>query len=148
MTTRADVVLTALTQMNVRWQHQARLPGIACDCIGLLLIVGLQLGIPEARAAWDDPDLKGYAVSPDPVILLAACDRYLDRVPHSEMGLGDIPAMRFGRFPQHFGIISRVDPFYMVHSSSSTRRVVEHCIDDQVWRPRINRVYRFRGLSA
>lgn len=143
--TRSDVALAAQRRVGTRWRHQGRKDGVALDCIGLLLVVALEQGIPEARAAWNDPDLKGYGREPDPVILLAACDRYLDRV-DGPMLLGDIPVMKFETEPQHFGIITRVDPYYITHTYSTVKKVAEHNLNAE-WLSRIVRVYRFRGLT-
>jgi hypothetical protein len=98
--------------------------------------------------------LRSYDRQPDPESLYAACDRYLDRVADNAFTLGDILVMKMphperptNNDPQHFGIVSRVYPYpYMVHALAGSRKVAENRIDD-LWRSRIVRVYRFRGLT-
>lgn len=145
--TRADIVAAARSQLEVGWMHQGRLADVALDCIGLLLVTALQVGVAEARMAINDPVLKSYDRSPEPVSLIATCDRYLDPITQGEMTLGDIPVFRFKRHPQHFAIISELKPLSMVHALRGTGRVAEHRIDD-LWRSRIVRVYRFRGIDG
>jgi hypothetical protein len=78
--------------------------------------------------------------------LLAGVDRHLERIKASEITLADIVLMRFRADPQHFALISRTDPYYIIHASSSTGEVVENRLDD-LWRSRIVRAYRYRGIE-
>lgn len=140
MTTRADIVAEARTWLGTRWQHQASQRGIGSDCIGLVVGVGRELGIPEAYAFAQDLEVKGYGREPDPRMLLAACSRYLD--PCRNPVPGDILLFRFKTEPQHFALISAPD--YMIHAFANARRVVENRIDD-AWR--IVRAYSYRGIA-
>jgi hypothetical protein len=54
--------------------------------------------------------------------------------------------MRFNADPQHFGFLSGSEPDYLIHAYAGARRVVEHSID-AVWRGRILRAYRLRGVQ-
>lgn len=105
-----------------------------------------------AEIAGLDPDVSsefdGYGRQPDPAMLRRAVNRYLD--PASKPGLGDIYMMFFEEEPQHFAIISRENPIYIIHSLASKHRgggrVVEHRLDDS-WRSRIVSAHRFRGVA-
>ncbi len=146
MTRREEIAEEARAWLGTRWQHQASLKGIGCDCIGLVVGVGRALGIPAALEFDRSPRFKGYGRQPDPVMLLTGCDDLLERIPLSATDVGDVLVMRFEKEPQHFGIVSGLDPPYMVHALAQARKVVEHRID-AVWMTRVLRAYRFRGLG-
>lgn len=147
MTTPTDVIIVARTWVKTPWQHQARCKGVGTDCIGLIGGVGLECGLPEAKSWVEDQSLKGYGLTPDPDMLIAACDKYLVRVEDmTTVQLADILVMRIKRAPQHFAFVSELDPMYMVHAYASVPAVAENRVD-VVWRSRILRIYRFPGLT-
>jgi NlpC/P60 family putative phage cell wall peptidase len=137
------VVAEALTWVGTPYQHQASTKGLATDCIGLIVGVARALGIKEASAYDAAGDVRGYGRQPDPVALLAAADRYLQRIDMREAGAGDIYLIRFELDPMHFAIISEVNPIYIIHALAPRGKVVEHRVD-AVWRARIMRAYRYR----
>lgn len=145
MVSRAQVVAEARTWIGTRWLHQASLKGVGCDCIGLVAGVARELGISGAAEFFATPALRSYGRSPEP-LLIAACDALLDAVPISDAEPGDVLVMKFETEPQHFGILSALDPPYMLHALAHARRVTEHRID-KVWGTRIVRAYRFRGVT-
>ena len=59
MPTSADVVTAARGQIGVPWMHQARLPGVALDCAGLVrLSVGGRVDDPRGTSAQDLGELE------------------------------------------------------------------------------------------
>ncbi len=146
MTTRGDVVTEARSWIGTRWLHQAALKGVGCDCIGLVAGVARELGIAEAALFFADPAMRSYGRAPEPR-LIAACDALLDPIDFGHAEPGDVLVLKFEAEPQHFGILSGIDPPYMIHALANARKVTEHRID-KVWRSRIVRVYRFRGVVA
>jgi hypothetical protein len=144
VTTRADVVATVRGLLDTPYRHGGRLPGIGIDCLGIAVVSALILCIPEAKAFSADAEFAGYSRQPDPAKLFAACDRYLDRIQAPE--LAALAVMRFEREPQHFGVISSLEPLRMIHAYQQVGRVAEHGIDVK-WKRRILRYYRFRGLE-
>jgi uncharacterized protein YijF (DUF1287 family) len=146
MTTRAEIIAAARSQIGVRYQHQAALKDVACNCVGLLVIVAGICAIPEAAAFENDIRFKGYGMPPNPRLLVLGLDTYLDRIPPAVALTGDIVLGRIEREPQHLGILSSVDPPYVIHAHNSVGHVAENRIDAN-WRGRLLRVYRFRGLE-
>lgn len=140
---RELIVNEARDWLETRWQHQASLKGVACDCIGLITGVARELGIKEA-AQWDGDPRHGYGRQPEPGTLLAACADYLQPIQMNKVGLGDILLMRFRQDPQHFAIVSALGPMYIIHAYAQARRVVENRVD-ALWQSRIVRAYRFRA---
>jgi len=143
MTTRAQIVAEARTWIGTRYQHQGALKGIGCDCIGLVAGAAFAAGLPSAEAFARDTRWRGYGRAPDPIMLLKACAEYFD--PIAAPDVGDVLVMSFVGEPQHFALLSGVD--YIIHSYAQARRVVEHRLD-AVWRARIVRYFRFRGLDG
>lgn len=147
MTTRDQIVAAARSQIGVAYQHGQALKDVACDCIGLILIVAEICGLPEAPAFRGDVRFKGYGRPPNPRLLVEACDAYLDRVPVIADALpGDIALGRVEIEPQHFGILSAIDPPYLIHAYSQIKRVTENRVDDK-WQAKVLRMYRYRGIE-
>jgi NlpC/P60 family putative phage cell wall peptidase len=139
---RSDIVAAARLWLGTRFRHQASLRGIGTDCIGLIVGVARELGIPEAAAFDACADISGYGREPDPAMLLRACSTFL--APCASAMPGDILLLRFKLDPQHFAIMSA--PGYMIHAYAQARRVVENRIDD-LWRSRIVGAYSYRGIQ-
>ena len=137
------IVAEARTWLGTPWHHQASRKGVGTDCIGLVGGVALALGIPEAARWATDPRWKGYGRTPDPRVLTDACRELLDPISLDSVALGDVLVMRFERDPQHFALVSQIDPMYIIHAYAQARRVVENRVD-RLWRSRIVQAYRFR----
>lgn len=146
MTTRADIVTEAREWLGTRWHHQASLKGVGCDCIGLVAGVARALKVQAAYDFDGDFKLRAYGRQPDPSALLAGCDHLMERIPKTSARLGDVLVMKFETEPQHFGIVSAIDPPYMIHAFAQARKVVEHRID-ALWLSRVLRAYHLRGVA-
>lgn len=145
MTTRADVIACARQWLRTPWRHQGRVRGVGTDCLGLIGGVALELGLPGAAEWHANKALRGYGRDPVPEMLLDASDRYLDRIPIHEAREADILVMTFHKLPQHFGILSRTDPRYMIHAYAQRREVIETQTD--IPNAKIVRAYSYRGLN-
>lgn len=146
MITGEDVVKEARTWIGCPFHDQASLKGVGCDCIGLIRGVGKALGIPEALAFEKDQRFFGYARHSVPRLLVLGCDTYFDPVPIADAGLGHIVLASVEVEPQHFAIISSLDPPRVIHSYIQVGRVVENVVNAK-WRSHVLRVYRFRGVE-
>jgi NlpC/P60 family putative phage cell wall peptidase len=141
--TRADVVADARLWLGTPYVHQASLRGVGSDCAGLTSGIPRDRGTPEGLA-WA-ANRRAYGRVPRPDILLSSADQYADQIKVEEAGLGDVLLFRIFKEPQHFAIISSLDPVYIIHAWYSAGRVVENRLDDK-WRGRIIRAYRYRGI--
>lgn len=146
MVSGAQIVEEARTWIGLRYQHQASLKGVACDCIGLVRGVGRACGLVDPFLTGDAARYAGYEQSPNAGLLLEACEAFMERIPVVAACLGDILIFRFGREPQHFGILSGLDPRYVIHSYERVGRVTENRID-RVWESRIVGAYHLRGVA-
>lgn len=146
MIARESIIAEARTWIGTPWRHQASLKGIGADCIGLLAGVANNVGITEAAEFLASHECRAYGRHPDAEKLLEGCDRWLDMIKVVDAGPADVFVMKFEIDPQHFALISEEDPPYMIHAYAQARKTVENRID-HVWRSRIVRAYRFRGVA-
>ena len=143
MTTGADIVMWARGQINVPWRHQARLPGVALDCAGLVICAARAHGLVAA-----DFDVNGYSRMPDGS-LMGWCDKFMTRLAQPEDGAVVVVATQ--RDPQHMGILTpyRHGGWAMVHASNAglPARVTETRL---MWSAtmRLRGYYRLPGLEA
>jgi NlpC/P60 family putative phage cell wall peptidase len=137
----AAVVAEARTWLGTRWQHQAALKGVACDCAGLVLGVARVLGLAVPTA------VPAYDRRPDGVQLRALCEAHLQPAGAS-LAPGQVLLFRFADAPQHLGIVGN-GPGYltMIHAHAPDRRVVEHHLD-ATWRARLVAAYTLPGVAA
>jgi hypothetical protein len=123
--------------------------GVGVDCVGLLTGIARELNLPDvfdpmsARGA----PYRGYGREPNPQLLLQACAEYLDEIPKSRAGLGDILLMAFDskRNPRHFGIVTSREPPKMVHAYVGLRQ----CFETEIAIPgaTVIKAFRFRGVE-
>ena len=150
MIAAAAVVAEARAWLGTRWQHQAALKGVACDCAGLVLGVARALGLAVPQS------VPPYDRRPDGVMLRELCEAHLRPLPHAVSLVtgelvpspGQVLLFRFDAAPQHLGIVGD-GPGYLtlIHAHAPDRRVVEHRLDD-TWRARLVAAYAFPGVAA
>lgn len=149
MIARADIVAAARSQLHVKWQHQARLPGVAVDCHGFLGVVGEVCGVAEAPAWLADPELKCYSRLPLPRVSLAGARRYLDEIKPKDAVEGDILFLahrKHPKLPTHFAIVTKATPRTIIHAYQPIGEVVENGLPDNApWFPAY--AFRFRGVA-
>jgi len=142
MTTGADVVAAARAEMGTAWMHQARLPGVALDCAGLVIVTAKRLGlVPQT---WDIAD---YGRLPDGS-LLDRCDEHMQRI--GAMELGAVLVVAITGQPQHMGIVGdyRHGGWSLIHAASNARpgRVIETRLMFHRAQ-QLRAVYRLPGVS-
>jgi hypothetical protein len=151
----ARIVAEARRHEGTRWKHQGRLPGVALDCIGLLVVVGRGLGVPLE-------DRDDYGPCPNPRRFVAQLAAQLDRVSGSDPlslepdpGAADVAragdwlaiffeggdGKRRRRTPQHIAL--RTD-YGLIHTDGDIGKVTEHTFDAR-WRSRVHSAWRLRG---
>ena len=145
MISRAAIVAEAREWIGTPFAHGQMLKLVGCDCIGLVAGVAAELGLPEASRWRGDTRFKGYGPTPDPVKLLAACAEYLDEIPVSRARLGDVLQYTFAKEPMHFAILSRDDPWYVIHGYQRAKGVVENGAQATFWK--LQRAFSFRGVE-
>lgn len=146
MTTRAEIVAEARSWLGTPYHHQARLKGVGVDCAGLLIGVARNLGMVPP-----DMDVSNYPRQPDGVSLLAACDRWMQRVDLRDLLPGDAIAVRFETDPQHLGILGdyRASGLSIIHSADQRGHVRGKVLEHRLmpfFEGRVVTGYRFPGV--
>jgi len=139
-----EVVAIARETVGTRYQHQQRVNGLALDCAGVPVFVGLRLGVKF-------DDVTNYGRLPMPNEVRKALEANMIRVRKEDMQFGDVAWIKFQAEPQHFAIIGdyKHGGFSLIHAynGSGLNKVVEHRLDEQ-WLARIVAVWRFPGVEA
>lgn len=133
--TRAEFVAEARTWLKTPYQHQGRLKGVACDCIGLVIGVSHALGLT-------DYDITGYSKRPDGR-LRPVMESQLEMVPLAAADAGNIVLFQWNAAPLHVGIFT--DKSHIIHAYLPNRAVVENIIDAR-WRAQIVAAYCVPGV--
>ena len=140
---KTEIVAIAREAIGVRWQHQARIGGVAMDCAGLPIFIGQRIGLQMDA-------LATYGRLPVPAEMRAELDRHLLRVAKKDMQEGDVAWIKFEQEPQHFGIVGNYvhGGFSLIHAynGAGLNKVVEHRLDAG-WMGRIVGVWRFPGVE-
>lgn len=145
MTIATDIVTHARGWLGTPFHHQARLKGVGCDCLGLIVGVVNELGLKDAQgtplAAYDEVT---YSREPDGAYLIEKLVGLLDEVPVVDMQAGDLALFRVRENPQHLAILTDYEgSIGMIHCFAQARRVVEHRLDDD-WKSRLLKVFRWQ----
>jgi len=140
-----------ITEAARRWigtpyMHQQRMIGVGCDCVNLVIAVGLELGMLDWTPERFDR-FKGYTRAPNPTKMGEALAIFLEPAPAgAALQEGDILWISWRKgLPMHLAIVGTHEGrLTMIHAFSDARAVVEHTLDG-VWHHRINSVWRFRA---
>ena len=140
MPTRADIVAAARECVGTPFHHQGRLLGVGLDCVGVVL--------HAARVAGVFPDeLPNYGRSPNPKMMRATLEKYMDELFRSERLDGDVLWLRVRHDPQHLAILCD-EGRSIIHSHAY--KPIGRCVEqplDAMWAERIEAVFRFRGIE-
>lgn len=138
MITPAAITACARQQLGVPFKHQGRLPGVALDCVGFVIVVFQSLGITIE-------DVQGYGRSPHGGLLESQALAQTDfvSIPITAYREGDVLLFRFHKATQHAAIVTERG---IIHCCSSPGRVVEHRLDE-AWRKRITHAFRAKELA-
>lgn len=142
MPTRAQIVSTARSYIGTPFQHQGRIKGLSCDCIGLPICTARDLGISLPISAVR----LNYDPFPADDTVLRELKAHLIEVAIEDMKPGDVLCLRVP-VPCHAAIVSDLAPgLGMIHAYDPNKQVVEHTIDEH-WRRKIAGVFLFPGVS-
>lgn len=154
MVSRAEIVAEARSWKETPFHHQAELKGVGVDCAGLLRGVCIALGVMQAdyRRLPEAAPFLGYGPVPDGVLMRRACETFMSTISMATMQAGDAVLIRWGRHPQHTGILGDYahGGLSLIHAynwSDGSGRVVEHFLDPHM-RRRIVAAYRLPGVPA
>ena len=133
--TREMFVQEARTWLDTPYQHQGRLKGIACDCIGLVIGTARALGL-------SDFEITDYGRRPDGR-LRPVMETQLDIIAVADAQPADVLLFQWDSCPIHVAILATEAT--MIHAFLPNRRVVEMTIDDRI-RMQIVAAYHVPGV--
>ena len=143
MISRESIIERARSFLGTPFHHQGRVKGVGVDCIGLVIGVAEELGMPYR-------DLIGYPRFPDGKTLCREFEKNMQRIAVESLQPGDVAAFTMGgrdRMPRHAGIVAQKNGARtMIHTWASTRCVVEHTIDEK-WVRRLCAGFLYPGVE-
>lgn len=138
--TRADVVAAARGWLNTPFVHQGWTKGIACDCIGLIKGVGVELSLFDYDEHSDKARrYAAYSMLPNPRKMREGLAEFFVPIAKDEALPGDIFYIAWAKEPQHVALMT---DHGLIHSYSHVGKVVEHALDAE-WERRICAAYRY-----
>ena len=138
--TPEQVVASARALVGTPWKHQGRNPEIGIDCVGLVVVVCRQHGIPiEDRERY-----RRFANGPE---IIEIADKVARRIDKDEIRPGDalVMSMQGRGYPDHAGFVGEIDGRNtVIHSyvDVGRSRVIEHGIDAALME-KVIAAYRF-----
>lgn len=135
MTSREELIAYAQTLVGTPFRHHGRLPGLALDCAGTIVVIA-------DKFKFDYQDQSGYGRNPSNGLLENALDTQpcLERV--YDMQAGDVLLMQFGGEPRHVALYTGEN---VIHAYESVGQVCEHRFSSS-WRTKVTAIYRFREV--
>ncbi len=129
MSNADNLIKIARTWIGVPWKPSGSYRSGA-NCVGLLIGIVREAGFEDiANAVVAD---AGFAVPPEPGIMLKRMKEYLQVVLVEEIVPGDIVVFRINQEPQHAAIVT--EPGIILHADRQAKKVVEHRLLSS-WRP-------------
>lgn len=138
---RSEITQETRTWIGTKWQHQACLKGVACDCVGLLR------GVYAALVEPITPNIdytREWPLYKSEEKMYTEFKKYFVEIPIEAAKEGDLLLFGFGKGPAHHCAIVVQDGF-IIHTWLDAGKVVESRMDDQ-WRG--NRRYAFAFPSV
>ncbi len=144
MDLREQIIAKAREWLDTPFVHQGCKKGKGCDCLGLILGVGEELGIKFNGIPLKRYAPANYSRTPNGLLLKQRLDALLKKKEKKDIKPGDIFLMNFGSNPQHLGFFSNYEndsaALGLIHCYSQTGKVVEHRLT-KFWHEKIEQVY-------
>ncbi|MAZ04061.1 MAG: hypothetical protein CMN56_13095 [Sneathiella sp.] len=119
MIERGQIIESARGWIGTRWQHQGRSRAGGVDCLGLIVMVAREAGLPMR-------DVTTYRRRQDGRQLLSGIHRQLENIPTTNWKEGDIGVFKESSFPIHVGFLGLQDGVpTVIHAHARRRQVIE-----------------------
>jgi len=138
---RTEIINSARGWLDTKWQHQACLKGVACDCVGLVRGVAADFGLKV-----DITDLN-YSQRPHHTDekLYQKVKKYMQEISIAEAKPGDILLFGWEQWPAyHCGFLSYNG--FVIHTWLDVGKVVESRLDE-TWKENIRYAFRLPGVE-
>lgn len=133
------IVAAARSYIGTPYAHQGRVPGLALDCLGVLLALTKELGLANVT-------VQGYSLPPDPVRLREETRRHMEEIQFGALAPADVITFDIAGRETHYGLITQMAPGAFVHAYGPVGRVVEQTLNP-VWLRRLRGCWRFRRAA-
>lgn len=145
---RQRVIAEARSWVGTPFQHHGRVKGVACDCVGLPIMVGKALGVQSRVAGADLDENKNYGPQPKGREVLEAAKKHLIAKPIAHLKPGDVLVLRMPTSPCHTAIVGEWNGLpTLIHAYNRIRdKVIEHHLDTY-WRKYIAACFEFPGVE-
>ena len=138
MITRDQIVETARSYLGVRFARSGRDRNRGIDCVGLLTLVGRDLGL-------DIKDIINYDFEPRPDEFLRIIRTQTNPVPMGVFRPGTVVLLKQSIYPMHCGILARTDDgLTIINANLHKRKVIEEPIAN--WRKDIIELRDYKGI--
>ena len=139
---RQDIIIEAKEWLGTKWQHQASLKQVACDCVGLVRGVYCELTGIDVDIDIDYP--ATWHLFKKEERLYAEAKRHMVEIRKDEARPGDVLVFGFYDHPaSHVGILTSPDAF--IHSYQDIGQVIETRLDD-AWKKRLRFAFSYPGV--
>lgn len=140
MITPEQIIQAARSHIGTPYQHQAHCPGVALDCIGLILAI-----CDEFSLLPNDFALPTYGEDPLGQRIVEVVSGYCTETNPPQ--LGNLMIFKIKKEPQHLGILASQDGAEtLIHSYTGLDKVGEHDYTQQ-WRDRLVASFRLPSVS-
>lgn len=116
-----DLINNARSYLGTPFRHQGRLPGVALDCVGLIVCSALATGL-QVR------DVHDYPSEPDGGRLMRELDKQFARLTWPGRP-GDVLVMRFIHDPRHVALFTGET---IIHAKGPVGEVIEQRFDKRL----------------
>lgn len=134
----SDIIAAARRHIGTRWRHQGRTPGIALDCVGLVIKVAHELNVT-------DFDHTAYDRRSDFRTFISLFRAHATERPKTELLPGRIVIIPTGG-TAHCGILGDRDGLSLIHGYALSRRVTEEPWSP-FWASCLVAVFSFPGVD-
>lgn len=154
MPTRAQIVATARSFIGVPFLHQGRSKQFGIDCIGLPIMVGVELGYGVRMETMGMPVRRcNYSQWPQDCEVLFGMRHWLREIPLGSERPGDVlclwqaPTRVTPPVACHAAIVTDLPSgLGMIHAYSPNKKVIEHGLD-VAWQCKIAGVFLFPDVE-
>jgi len=145
---RKEIVKAALSWLGLRWQHQASVENVACDCVGLIRGVHKQVtgGVLDVPTDYQ----RHWPLYHEEERLYGECLKVMDEIKVDDAKEGDVLLFFFGKGPA-FHMAIKISNTEFIHSWETAGIVALTRFDSpykgtKQWREQIRFAFRFREL--
>ena len=137
--TSQGIADAALGMVGTPFKHRGRKPGVALDCVGVVLCAVWSAGC-------DLPDCIGYGPLPKADYLLQELGKRAKRIAWTSAHAGDVLLFEHrGNDPMHFGILVHGDA--VVHARRAAGKVIKEHLSEPL-RMKVHSIWRPEGING